>query len=636
MNGRLMRLSPLLSTVLAPLGWVLVWLAERIWPGTAAATALAALGAAAVVAALALNLPHFRELREARGLRGSAGWLVAPHALSVLALALYYAGRALPVGAGSAVDWPALAMGGWVLSLLCAAVLFTFVTLARLAQRRLPHPDARRIQAAGSAGLSLGLLLLLVVLLVFVFTGLPWQWNVAYFRIARPGEATRELVQSLAEPVQVGVFSAADSDVTPLLASYFDALAAQGGTGKLEVQRADAELKPALAESYKARGNGWVVLRKGEVQRPIFVGDTIERARTALRTFDRTFFQRLLELSQPKATIYLSVGHGERTEQGGKLDAVSSMGRFRTSLRARNYTVKELGLNEGLAEAVPDDAALVVIAAPRQPFPAAEAESLRRYLDDGGALLAFLEPGKPDRGAGLPGTRLEDLLVAYGVTFDPVQQVNDRVYARRTYTKADRALLVTVGYQDHPSVSTLHRMAGQFPLLLLGAGSLSIGTVPEALTAQATIQGMPGTWGDVNGDFEFEPGSEQRGVPTLAVAVTPKGRRPLRRFAGNDPRSFVGPTLIAFADADLAGDLLLQNRANLQAIDNALDWLVKRNAPTGLPESEEDVRIQHAKGDDWLWFYLPVLGVPVLVLGIGLLRVTRVRRRRSRAGREDA
>ncbi len=637
MNGRLARLSPVLAPLLAPLGGLLVWLAERIWPGTAASPYLAGAGAAALVAALLLHLPPFQERRATRSGRAAAAWLAAPHALFVVALAFYYAGRALH-GAAGAVDWQALATGGWIVSATVGAVLFLFVTLARLAQRHTPDHDPRRLRAAGSAGLSLGLLLVLVALLNFIFARLPWQWDLAYFKTTRPSAATLEVVRGLADPVDVAVFFPADSELAPLVRSYFDALrAGAGSSDKLRVQFADADLQPALAEDFKARGNGWVVLRKAEVLRPVRLGDTLERARGQLRTLDRTVFVRLLELARPAAVVYLTAGHGERTERVGAEGPGGAFTRFRSELRDRNYTVRDLGIAQGLGDRVPPDAALVVSVAPREPFLPNEAESLRRYLAGGGRLLAFLEPVAPARRSTL-GTALQALLQDYGVQYDPVPQANDHIYARRTFTKADRTLLVTIAYQNHPSVNTLRRAAGQFPLLLLGAGALSAGTAPPGLVVTETIRAMSGTWGDRNGDFEFDPKTERRGEPALALAVSPRPQPALKSAAapgapGGKDAPPAGPTLLVFADADLASDLLMQNRANVQAVDDALSWLVQRETPAGPPESEEDVRIQHAKSDDWLWFYLPVLGVPALLLGLGAFRINRQRRR---AGRSDA
>lgn len=653
--------APQLPPVLAVAGAAVLLLAERIWPGTAATPYLAGLGAAALVAALALNLPPFLEGAGAGGLRPVAGWLAAPYALAVAAVAGFFASGALP--AGGAVDWADLAGAGWALAALAAAVLLGFVTLARISQGRVPGGDPRRIRLAGSAGLSMALLAVGVVLLNLVFARLPWQWNLAYFKITQPSEATREAADTLAQPVEVAAFFAPDSEVRPLIRAYFEALgpietgpapagepgattqAAAGGEGggRLHVRFLDAHLNPDQADAYKVRDNGWVALKRGGQVLPVQVGEELDRARATLRTFDRTFFTKLVEISRPKATVYLTAGHGERTDRdvpgSGPAHGKGALTRFRTLLSERAYTVKPLGLADGLGERVPADAALVISAAPTAPFLAEEAAALRTYLDGGGRLLAFLEP---DTGAGaaagkggLGGVTLAALLKDYGLRFDAAPLANDRFHARLTNTKADRALLFTAQYQAHPVTANLRRVATQFPLLFLGAGGLAVDSPPDTLEAKPLVLAMPGTWADDNHDFEFDAG-EKRSQPGLVVGVSrrakgsePKGglRPHARRNAGGQP------VLVAFADADVASDLLIPYRANRLAIDDALGWLVARDKPVGLPRSEEDVPIQHARSDDWLWFYLPVLGVPALVLAFGVVRVRR--RRRSRGGGSD-
>lgn len=626
------RWAALLPPLLAPLGGALVWIAERVWPGTAASPYLAGAGAALLLAALALNLPPFLEERGGNGLRTVAGWLAAPYVLFVLALVLHYVGRSQALTSTGPVDWHAIVTGAWMLALTAGAVLFVFLTLARLAQLRAPQRDARRIRGAGSAGLSLALLVMLVALLNVVFSWLPWHWNLAYFKMTQPSAATREVAEGLTEPVQVGLFFTEDSAVGSLVGDYLQTLQrAMGKANRLKVQRADADLQPMLAQQFQARGNGWVVLRKGDVRRSIRLANSMDRARIQLTVFDRTFFRDLLEISRPRSIVYFTTGHGERTDEAAGSDPTGAFERFRGLLLNRNYEVKPLGIAQGLGDRVPADAALVVSAAPTQPFLPSEAAALRHYLAGGGRLLAFLDPRSAHAPRkSLPGVTLAALLQGYGVDFDPTVQANDHIYARRTYTKADRALLVTVGYQNHPSVALLRRHAGQFPLLLLNTGALSIGKVPPSLVARVTIRAMNGTWGDLNGNFEFDPPRERRGEPALAVAVAP--RYPAARPAVNGaPTAAKGPHIVIFADADLAGDLLLQNRANAEAIDGALGWLVPHAAPPSLPETERDVLIRHAKGDDWLWFYLPVLGVPALLLGFGFFRATRRRPGRRHA-----
>jgi hypothetical protein len=238
---------------------------------------------------------------------------------------------------------------------------------------------------------------------------------------------------------------------------------------------------------------------------------------------------------------------------------------------------------------------------------------VKRFLEGGGKLLAFLDPETmppPRKGKapeGLPG-----LLASYGMEFRHTIQANDRFYARRTFTKADHALLVTNGYLAHPALSALRREAKQNPLLLLGAGSWRRGKPPAHLFLHEVLKGMGGTWGDRNGNFSYDRETEKRETPTLAMAVSPK--KPARHPGAEKP---AGPHIMAFSDADLATDFLMRNRANRLLLSETIRWLAGSEIAAGLPAVEEDTQIRHVKEDELLWFYLPVFGVPLLVLALG-------------------
>jgi hypothetical protein len=90
-------------------------------------------------------------------------------------------------------------------------------------------------------------------------------------------------------------------------------------------------------------------------------------------------------------------------------------------------------------------------------------------------------------------------LEAYGVKFENVIQANDRIFARRTFTNADYALLVTTAYGPHPAANSVRRAPDQFPLLLLTAGALRKGQELPHLQVREVVKAMPGTWGDRDG-----------------------------------------------------------------------------------------------------------------------------------------
>jgi hypothetical protein len=224
-----------------------------------------------------------------------------------------------------------------------------------------------------------------------------------------------------------------------------------------------------------------------------------------------------------------------------------------------------------------------------------------------------LEP----RPAGRPDPLLK-VLEEHGVSFDPVMRANDRVYARRTFTPADHVLLVTNAYGPHPASASLRRAPDQFPLVLLGAGALKTGSTPPGLQARDVVKAMPGTWADVQANFQFDTGKETRADAVFGIGVGPGDN-----VKGDAAKGLA--RLLVLSDVDVASDLLMQNRANAALLVDAVTWLAGDEAPAGLATSEEDQPIRHAAGDDWVWFYLPVVGVPVLMLALGLVLMARRR-----------
>ena len=93
-----------------------------------------------------------------------------------------------------------------------------------------------------------------------------------------------------------------------------------------------------------------------------------------------------------KRIVYVVQGHGEHelgsSERAGFSEA-------KGALEKSNYEVKSLAL--ALKAAIPDDAAVVVIAGPRTDLFAPEVDALDRYLAKGGKVLAMVDPPFPGK-----------------------------------------------------------------------------------------------------------------------------------------------------------------------------------------------------------------------------------------------
>jgi len=142
-------------------------------------------------------------------------------------------------------------------------------------------------------------------------------------------------------------------------------------------------------------------------------------------------------------------------------------------------------------------------------------------------------------------------------------------------------------------------------VVLFGTGSLKK-LDPNDKTIDFALRTTTSTFPDKNGNLEADS-NEPRASYDLAAAVT-------RKTSKGEQRSFV------IADADLFSDSVLKNvPTNRFLLLDAVRWLGGEESLTGEVNSEEDVRIEHTKEKDVLWFYATILGVPILVLALGLV-----------------
>ncbi|MAB80884.1 MAG: hypothetical protein CMJ89_16175 [Planctomycetes bacterium] len=99
---------------------------------------------------------------------------------------------------------------------------------------------------------------------------------------------------------------------------------------------------------------------------------------------EEAFVQALLKVSSGRAPkIYFSEGHGEASLEGTTTDGLSGLKR----LLERDGFVVESWDPEDSANRVPEDAAVVVLAGPRQPLGEETSAAIGAWVEDGGRLL---------------------------------------------------------------------------------------------------------------------------------------------------------------------------------------------------------------------------------------------------------
>jgi gliding motility-associatede transport system auxiliary component len=502
--------------------------------------------------------------------------------------------------------YDAVANVAWIALLLCSFLPTLFAERALFPMRHAARIEWRRVRDALGGGLGLGLAAVYGALFAFVASELDVKADFSYFHTARPGESTKKIAASASEPIKVLAFFPQVNEVGTEVAGYLRDLGKSAP--KLDVEIYDRLLVPQIAKDAKVSDDGVVVLERGAQRESLTIGTDPQNARPKLKSLDQDFQKSLMKVLRAKRTAYFTTGHGELNDTQPTAQNEGRTGKgIRGILEQQNYVVKDLNAASGLGTDVPEDATIVFVLGPEHPLLVEEVQSLGRYLDRGGKLFLCLDPE--------PKADLAPLADLVGLTVSTYVLANDKVHLRRHFNDSDRTILATNRYSSHASVSTLSRTSR--PVVFLGAAALDKKPGADgALKVDFAVRAMPDTFDDENGDFKFAA-PEKRQSYGLAVAVS---KEPMRAFV--------------LGDADVVTDAALTNDGNVVLVADAVRWLGGEESFAGAISTPEDVRIEHTKQKDLVWFYGTIFGAPALVLGVGLLytrRVTRSRKRRAPA-----
>ncbi len=611
---------PFWPTVSYFAGMVLFLVADRIvaTPGIARTSLRAA---AAVALALALAARARQGMSRGGDARRFELVVTFGYAIGCAAIGLSLVSRS----ALAASLWPILWLGSALPIVLMEISLASTVA-------GIPARDGR-IGAAAQSGVEMVLILTTVVALNFFAANTEKQVDLSYLQETRPTVTMTQIAARLKETVEVRVFYPELHEVRDRLAGYFEELRRSGS--KLDVAFLDEAIDHAAALRYRVQGNGVVVIAKDNRTVPIALGLEWSVAKRQLEDFDTQLQWAINKVSRSRK-VYFVTGHGEADDgldptnaSGPRIEnplkginlntpdeAQGSIHKFtelHRLLRSQGYEVGQLGTG-GVVSQVPKDAAAVFLIAPSSALFPEEISELRRYVDQGGRLLVFLDPDRP--------TRLEELLSPYRLRFVPHVLANEYVHMRRNSQPSDNLNLVTNSYSTHPAVITVSRNANNFRMLFVRSGFLE--EIPAAAGGSRAVvyfivhaEGQ--TFADLNGNYQFDSPAELRRPYELAAVVAGNSKT-------NSGREF---RMVVYADLDVVSDALLTNPGNRQAMLDAMSYATMDEV-IPFTTSMSDPVIRHTQQQDKVWFYSVSFGIPVLVLAGGLASVRRPRRRSSR------
>jgi ABC-type uncharacterized transport system involved in gliding motility auxiliary subunit len=291
--------------------------------------------------------------------------------------------------------------------------------------------------------------------------------------------------------------------------------------------------------------------------------------------------------------VYMLTGHGEASPTD---DGPTGYKASVDDLVGEGYEVAVLNLVE--RRRVPEDAAAVLIAGPRLMLLPPEIAELSRYLEAGGPLAVFLEPGTKHG--------LGPLLGGWGVQVNDDLVIDLSPFGTMFGGGPDTA--TSTDFADHPVTAQLSGSTVVMPRSRSLSVNPGTGTQPVPLVKTGLR-----AWGEtdkVQGDAEvgWNEG-EVKGPVTLAVVA--------ERF-DEDKQQSTG-RLIVSGDASFASNQFRGLGANRNLFLNLMGWLTAQEDKVAIrPRTRGANQIVLTPGQrEGIAFFVLYL-LPVLLLSIGL------------------
>ena len=514
-----------------------------------------------------------------------------------------------------------------VVYFVSTTALFVMLALAAILRERLSH--ARAEWSRMRTGVAVFALLVLGVNLLGSYV--RGRVDLTTGNLFTLEDGTRDLLGELEDIVEIRLFASRElppelqlqlRDVRDLLADMENA-----SNGNLQVSIVDPDEDPdALTEAeelgiypveFNVMREDQFDIRRGYYGYAIRYADRSEVVPIINRTDDLEF-RIASAVYDMTSTETVGIGY----LQGFGALRLGDVPGLMEDLGQR-YEMRAIDLENDTA-AIPSDLEILAVVGPTMPLDSTAVKRVRDFVERGGATLMMLEPVSIPDETPIPTpfrSGLEPLLADRGVSLSP-SLVIDLASHQNVNMGSQGIFQVIMPYpllpiarpaEPHPITSGLN----QLTLGWAGALEISDSTNVTRLwqTTEAGALVAPGR--PIMPDQDWAVPQEEMAVRTLAVAVTP-------------PEGDARGRMVAVGDADFtAGQFIQSSPNNFAFLANAIDWLAQDEALIRIRSKDRTpptlVFASDASRNVLRWGNL--VGVPLLFVLFGVLRVTGRRRR---------
>lgn len=264
-----------------------------------------------------------------------------------------------------------------------------------------------------------------------------------------------------------------------------------------------------------------------------------------------------------KKKLYFTTGHGELLDSD---TGPRGFSQAKESLEASRYTVQQLALVE--KDKVPEDAELLLIAAPKSDFMDHELKALDEYLHKGGKALFLLEPDST--------LTLKPLLTKFGIDWHHKMAVVETNVLQKLAGGNPLTPIVTTYDATHEITQEVRQLS----IFAIATPIEKAATPPKDATVTSLFSASNHSYEvPLQGDkVKFDPKNDKKGPFSLAVAVSGKiagaGAPPAEKKEGEEEKKEEKDfRLVVVGDADFASNSFRTKGVNADLFENTVSWL---------------------------------------------------------------
>lgn len=399
---------------------------------------------------------------------------------------------------------------------------------------------------------ALTVLLLAAVVAVGVMIAYQtgWRYDMTEQKVFTLSEDSLNYLEGLDSPVRIGAVYPAGQEnpyVSSLLNEY------EKASEMVTVEYIDGEKNPSALANYalgdvQAVFNGTLIVEGGERVRLVYSDDLFESGSSGSLFYGEREITGAIRYvsSQELPTVYFTQGHGELSVTNQLSDAVRL-------LQLDAYLVKTCVM---LQTGIPEDADVLILAAPQSDLTEAEAELLRQFLEQGKSLLLLLDPVMNSNLKKLDV--LNGLMNAYGIDISN----NYVVEEDPSYYLSTSDMYLIPRYGAHEITKPIGE-AERLVILPLARGLGGVDYDESKVTRDVLLLTSDRAWArvDVSIPDENKTAKDVSGPIPLGMAAS-------RGSDGN-----LSSRVVVLGDATFACDGNITVQANGDLLLNSVNWL---------------------------------------------------------------